>query len=99
NNAELIKNQLNGILITLPNIEKFYSKNEMPNEHSLDFLKSMRKCRKHVTEKLVESLRLLIENDKLRIKMSIEAKKTIENGEFSAHRRNLLLKKIFDEST
>ena len=99
NTPELIQDGKNGFLIQPPNIEKFYSKYELPNEHSLSYLKEVRKARSYMTEKLVEKLRLLIEDQNFKNKMSVAAHGTIEQGEFSITHRNELLKNIFDEAT
>ncbi len=98
NTRELIQDGKNGFLIRPTNIKKFYTKYELPNEHSLSYLKEVRKIRPYVTEKLVERLRLLIEDQKLRERIGSEARKTIEQGEFSITHRNKLLKNIFDEA-
>lgn len=99
NTPELIQDGKNGFLIQPPNIEKFYSKYDLPNEHSLSYLKEVRKARSYMTEKLVEKLRTLIEDQSFRNKMSVAAHDTIEQGEFSITHRNELLKNIFDEAT
>lgn len=99
NTPELIQDGKNGFVVKPINIEKFYSKNELPNEHSLSYLKEVRKARSYMTEKLVEKLRLLIEDQNFRNKIGTAAHKTIEEGEFSIGHRNKLLKNIFDEAT
>lgn len=98
NNSELINDGENGMLLKLPNTKGFYSKNELPNEHSGNFMKAMRRSRPYVTEKLVESIRLLIEDRKLRFQLGNNGRNTIEVGEFSQDRRNYILKEIFDEA-
>jgi glycosyltransferase involved in cell wall biosynthesis len=99
NTPESIQDGINGFLIRPTNIEKFYTKYELPNEHSLSYLKEVRKARPFMTKKLIEKLRLLIEDEKLRERIGWQARKTIEEGEFSITQRNNLLKRIFDEAT
>jgi glycosyltransferase involved in cell wall biosynthesis len=98
NTPELVSDGTNGFLIRPTNIEKFYSKNELPNEHALSYLHEVRKIRSYMTEKLTEKMQLLIEDEKLREKIGMAAKKTIEEGEFSITNRNNLLKNIFDNA-
>jgi len=98
NTSELIHDGNNGFLIRPGNIEKFYAKNELPNEHSLSYLHEVRKIRSYMTEKLTEKMQLLIEDEKLRKKIGVGAKKTIEEGEFSITNKNKLLKNIFDDA-
>ena len=99
NTPELIQEGKNGFLIKLPNVEKFYTKHELPNEYSLSYLKEIRKVRSYVTQKLTEKIRLLIEDSKLREQIGSEARRTIAEGEFSLQHRNELLRNIFDEAT
>ena len=98
NTPELIKNMKNGLLIELPNPKLFYTKNGTPNDYSKQFLTEMRKLRPFMKDKLVESLKFLIENEKLRKEIGRQARLTIEKGEFSITRRNELLREIFEEA-
>jgi len=98
NTPELIKHTHNGILIDLPNPKLFYTKYETPSDFSKSFLNSMRKLRPYMTQKLVEFMKLLIEDSSLRSKIGKEAYNTIEKGEFSIDNRNKLLKDIFDNA-
>lgn len=95
---ELIENMKNGLLIELPNPKLFYLKNGTPNDHSKQFLIEMRKLRSYMKDRLVESLKLLIENEKIRKEIGLKARLTIEKGEFSITKRNELLREIFEES-
>ena len=88
----------NGLLIELPNPKLFYTKNGTPNDYSKQFLTEMRKLRPFMKDKLVESLKFLIENKKIRTQISRQARLTIEKGEFSITRRNEILREIFEES-
>jgi len=98
NTPELIENMKNGLLIELPDPKLFYSKNGTPNDHSKQFLIEMRKLRSYMKNRLVECLKLLIENKKVRKEIGMKARLTIEKGEFSITRRNEILKEIFEES-
>jgi len=98
NTPELIKNMKNGLLIELPNPKLFYTKNGTPNDYSKQFLTEMRKLRPFMKDRLVESLKFLIENEKLRKEIGRQARLTIEKGEFSITRRNELLREIFEEA-
>lgn len=99
NSSELIKNEQNGFLIKPLKSEVFYDKYGQPNESSPKYVSEMKKERSYLTKKLAESIRILIEDKKLCYKMGIEAHKSFIEGEFSIKKRNLLLKKIFDEAT
>jgi len=99
NTPELIQDSKNGFLIRPPNVDRFYTKNELPNEHSLSYLKEIRRIRTYMTDKLTEKMRLLIQDANLREKIGSQAKKTLEEGEFSIQNRNNLLKNIFDEAS
>jgi len=96
---ELIKHMKNGILIDLPNPDLFYTKAKTPNDHTKSFVQSMRKLRPYMTDKLFKTMKLLIEDSSLRNKIGLEARSTIENGEYSIKNRNKLLKEIFDYAT
>jgi len=98
NTPELIKHMNNGILIDLPDPHLFYTKNKAANDYSRSFLYSMRKLRPYMKEKLIENMKLLIEDSSLREKISREAASTIEEGEFSVKHRNNILKEIFDKA-
>lgn len=99
NTPELIKHMHNSILIDLPNPKLFYTKYGTPSDFSKSFLNSMIKLRPYMTQKLVEFMKLLIEDSSLRRKIGKEAYNTIEGGEFSIKNRNKLLKEIFDDAT
>lgn len=98
NTSEHIQNMKNGLLINPRNKKPFYTKKELPNERSGLFTKEMKKSREYMTNKLTESLRVLIEDENLRIQLGKSASNTIEDGEFSIKKRNTVLKQIFDES-
>ena len=59
----------------------------------------MRKLRPFMIEKIKESMRILIEDSALRIKLGREASMSIENGKFSIKKRNELLKGILETAT
>jgi len=96
---EAIEHMKNGILIELPNPRLFYTKHNTPNDHSKSFLDNMRKLRPFMIEKIKESMRILIEDSSLRIKLGREASMSIENGKFSIKTRNELLKGILETAT
>jgi glycosyltransferase involved in cell wall biosynthesis len=47
---------------------------------------------------IVDKVSFLIENDSLRMRMGQNAKRLIEEGEFSAEKRNERLRRIFGEA-
>jgi glycosyltransferase involved in cell wall biosynthesis len=98
NTPEAIQHMKNGLLISPPQPSVYYNKNKTPNDYSRTFLKSMRRVRPFMTGKIKESLKLLIEDSSLRNKISYEAVRTINEGEFSIKNKNFLLKEIFDSS-
>jgi len=75
NNSELIQHGKNGMLINVSDTEGFYSKHELPNEHSKKFENAMLRSRLEITDRLTESLRLFIEDKTLRNKIVYHAKK------------------------
>jgi len=97
NNSEFIKHKQNGLLIKIDHTN-FYDKFGMPNEHSSQFIKSIRKHHTEITAKMIEMLELLIDDTNLRKKLGMNAKNSISTGEFSETNRNAVIKKIFDES-
>jgi len=99
NISELIKDMKNGILIKPPNPSLFYTKNGCPSDFSMTFVHSMKKLRPYMVEKLKEAMTILIEDTSLREKLSREATKPFESGEFSIKKRQEILKDVFDEAT
>jgi glycosyltransferase involved in cell wall biosynthesis len=99
NIPEAIKNMENGLLLDVPLKENLYGKCGIPKEHSFSYIKTIRKIRPQMAEGLANAIQILIENESLRKRLSQNAKKTIDEGEFSMKRRNEKLKKIFDYAT
>lgn len=99
NIPELISNMKNGILFEIQNPNDFYTKNGCPKDFSYSFIKNMRKLRSIMTEKLEKAFTMLIEDKTLREKISIEASKSFESGEFSITNRNKIIKEVFDNAT
>jgi len=99
NIPELVKDMKNGLLITPPNPEQFYTKNGCPVDLSRDYIKKIRKLRPIMTEKLKTSMELLIEDESLRKKLSAESIKPFHEGDFSFNFRKQTLKDVFDLAT
>jgi len=96
---EAIQHMKNGLLIDLPYLKPFYTKYNTPNDHSKSFLDNMRKIRPFMIEKIKESMKILIEDSALRMRLGREASMNIERGEFSIKKRNNLLKTILETAT
>jgi glycosyltransferase involved in cell wall biosynthesis len=96
---EIINHLKNGILLSPPPQMKYYTKTKTPNDHSLDFINGMTKYSEYIVNQLQEHFILLIENSELRRRLGIEARKTIESGEFSFENQNQKLFSIFEEAT
>ena len=52
-----------------------------------------------MTKKLEKALTLLIQDRSLRERISSEASKSFESGEFSITNRNKIIKEVFDSAT
>lgn len=68
---------------------------EKPREFSFD---KIGETEKELIKKIVNKTSLLIENKKLREKMSKECIKTVKSGKFSISERNKKLKRIYEEA-
>lgn len=97
--SEAIHHMKNGILIDLPDVNPFYTKQNTPNDFSKSFVSHMRMLRPYMKDRLKEYLELLIEDESLRDKIGREATLSIEKGEFSIEKRNKILKDVFDKAT
>jgi len=95
---EVINHLKNGVLLSPPPQMKYYTKTKAPNDHSPDFINGMTKYSEYIVNQLQEYFILLIENSELRRKLGIEARKTIENGEFSLENQNKNLFSVFEEA-
>jgi glycosyltransferase involved in cell wall biosynthesis len=96
---EVISHLKNGILISPPPQMKYYTKTKAPNDHSLNFIKGMVKYSEYIVSQLEEFFALLIEDSKLRKKIGIEARQTIEKGEFSLENQRQKILSVFEEAT
>jgi len=98
NTSEIIVNKKNGFLILPRKKEPLYTKYNLPNSFSHSFLSEMRNSREYISKKLTETLEKLILDEKLRITIGKNARDMIDSGNMSIAKRNLALKKIFDDS-
>ncbi len=96
---EVISHLKNGILISPPPQMKYYTKTKAPNDHSLNFINGMVKYSEYIINQLEEFFALLIEDSKLRKMIGVEARQTIEKGEFSLENQRQKLLSIFEEAT
>jgi len=95
---EAVEDMKTGILIPPPPIP-YYIWNGAPNHYDRKLLFGIRHHRQWLVNQIVEKTSLLIENDSLRRRIGREARRSIEDGEFSIKKRNEKMKKIFDEAT
>jgi regulator of replication initiation timing len=86
-----------GILLDpTPNL-LYYMWNGAPN-YDRNFLLGIRKHRPWLVKQIIEKTSLLVEDASLRRRLGREARRSIEEGEFSIKTRNGKLKRIFDEA-
>ena len=78
---------------------KYYTKTKTPNDHSPNFINGMTKYSEHIVKQLEEYFTLLIEDTELRKKLGMEARETIEKGEFSLENQKQNLFSVFEEAT
>lgn len=97
--SEAIRDMKTGILLDPPPTTPCYTWNGAPNHYDSDFLRKIRQLRQPMVNQIVDKSSLLIEEDSLRSKIGRNARKLVEQGEFSVKRRNEKLKRIFDEAT
>ena len=97
---EAIKNMKTGILVSSPpELADYFSKvGEKRWRRKQNTLLGIRKCRPWLVKQIVEKASLLIEDTSLRRRIGQEARRLIEEGEFSIKNRNQKLKRIFDEA-
>jgi len=94
---EAVEDMRTGILLDpAPNI-LYYTWNGVPN-YDRNFLSGIRKYRPWLVKQVVDKTSLLIEDASLRTRLGREARRSIEQGEFSIRNRNEKLKRIFDEA-
>jgi len=96
---EVINHLKNGVLILPPPKMKYYTKTKTPNDHSSNFIYGMTKYSEHIVKQLEEYFVLLIEDTELRKKLGMEARETIEKGEFSLENQKQNLFSVFEEAT
>ena len=96
---EVINHLKNGVLISPPPQMKYYTKTKTPNDHSPNFINGMAKYSEHIVKQLEEYFVLLIEDTKLRKKLGMEARETIEKGEFCLENQKQNLFSVFEEAT
>ena len=94
---EAVKDMKTGILLDpTPNL-LYYMWNGAPN-YDRNFLLGIRKHRPWLVKQIIEKTSLLVEDASLRRRLGREARRSIEEGEFSIKTRNGKLKRIFDEA-
>ena len=96
---EVINHLKNGVLISPPPQMKYYTKTKTPNDHSPNFINGMTKYSENIVDQLQENFILLIEDSKLRKNLGMEARKTIEYGEFSSENQQENLLSVFEDAT
>ncbi len=96
---EVINHMENGILISPPPQMKYHTKTMTPNDHSSDFINGMKKYSEYITSQLEQYFVILIEDSELRRKIGMNARQTIEKGEFSLENQSQKLLSIFNEAT
>ncbi len=95
---DYIKDKYNGFLVKKSDkIGGYFEKNYPNNVRTERFIEEIREVDSEVINRLAEKLNLLIKNKKLREKMGKNGLKLVKT-KFSIKRRNMQLKKIFDEA-
>jgi glycosyltransferase involved in cell wall biosynthesis len=98
-NEEMVEDKKTGLVIKLPNKIGYDKKLTVPIDEVEYYLMNIReKNKRAIVNGLVNSISKLIEDPKLRKKMSIHAREKYEN-EFSIKYKKEKLKRIFDEAT
>lgn len=96
---EIVEDNKNGFVIKTPiscfNKELLKPKNHVSN-YNKQIVKDMNISK--VSEQLIDKISLLIEDEYLRKKMSVESFKIVESGKFSIKERNKKLKRIYEEA-
>jgi len=99
-NKEIVENGVSGYLVE-PSINvPYYLPGNVPN-WSMDsgsFRLYMKECDERVINDLVEALARLVESKNLREKMGEAGKREVEVGKASIPRRNLQLRRIYEET-
>jgi glycosyltransferase involved in cell wall biosynthesis len=100
-NSEMVEDGQTGFVIDKSKKIPYYVGNFIPNwSHypTSKFIKLIKNTDNAVAAELAEKTSILIEDEALRRRMGKVGRKRIEEGIFSANKRNQKLKKIFDES-
>lgn len=99
-NSEMVEDGRNGYLIKKSPHLRYINKGYVPNWGSWSFLRKLKAISpdRTMVSDLVKKLQILIEDEKLRKRMSADALMQVERGKFSINERNRKLKRIFDES-
>jgi len=94
--AEVIEHEKTGFLVDpskyVPTID------DVPPDWTPNFKNNINKIDIGLVDRLVESVSILIEDDKLRNKMGEHARKRVEKGDLSIEHRNRILKRIYEEA-
>ncbi len=96
---EAVHDMKTGILIDPPSNVPYYIWNGAPNHKDKNLLPRIRQFRPWIVNQIVDKVSVLIEESSLRRQIGREARRLMEQGEFSVKRRNEKLKRIFDEAT
>lgn len=96
--SEAIQDMKTGILLNAPPKVPFYIWNGAPNHYDRQLIQKIRQSGSWMTKQIVDKVSFLIENGHLRRRIGQDARHLVEEGEFSAKKRNEKLKRIFDEA-
>lgn len=98
-NSEFVQDNYNGLLSEKPG-ESYADDNFIPKYATFyDYVDKLRqRPYKETSLSLSEKMRFMIEHDSERRKMAQNARKMVEDGKFSIKKRNLKLKKIYNEA-
>lgn len=97
-NKEMVEDGVNGFLIRKSSRVPYFDRYFIPKGGTSDILEAITEVDKDTVRELIEKTSILIEDQTLRHKMGIAARREIETGKFSIKERNKKLKEIFDEA-
>jgi glycosyltransferase involved in cell wall biosynthesis len=97
-NPETITDGVTGLLVPQAKNVPYYANYYLPKEATWDVMAAIIRPDPVLVNDVVKKTALLIEDEKLRRRMGRMARKEIEFGRFSIEKRNMHLKKIFDNS-
>jgi glycosyltransferase involved in cell wall biosynthesis len=95
---EAVKDMETGVLLDSPQVP-FYTWNGSPYHYNPKVLNGVRSVRDWRISQVIEKTSMLIEDGVLRRRIARNARRLVEEGEFSLASRNQKLKRIFDEAT